>query len=77
MLSLLGVGLALAPAAAVDSVPVTGGLFALAGLFLGPLTGALFTVRQRRAAPTLQAQVSTIDAGVKTSCAAGGPRSAG
>jgi predicted MFS family arabinose efflux permease len=72
MLSLLGVGLALAPAAAAESVLVTGALFALSGVFLGPLTGALFTVRQQRAAPTLQAQVFTIGAGVKTSCAAGG-----
>jgi hypothetical protein len=72
MVSLLGVGLALAPAGAVGSILVTGGLFALSGVFLGPLTGALFTVRQQRAAKPLQAQVFTIGAGVKTSCAAGG-----
>jgi MFS family permease len=70
--SLLGVGLALAPAGAMSSIVVTGGLFALSGIFLGPLTGALFTVRQQRAAEPLQAQVFTIGAGVKTSCAAGG-----
>ncbi|MFL6065089.1 MAG: MFS transporter [Friedmanniella sp.] len=72
MVSLLGVGLPLAAAAAVGSLLLVGALFALSGVFLGPLTGALFTVRQRRAPAPLQAQVFTLGAGVKTSCAAGG-----
>jgi MFS family permease len=72
MVSMVGGGLPLALAAAVPSLLGVGALFALSGVFLGPLTGALFTVRQQRAPEPVQAQVFTIGAGLKTSCAAGG-----
>lgn len=72
MVSLLGVGLPLAAAAAVTPLPGVAALFALSGVFVGPLTGAVFTVRQDEAPEALQASVFTIGAGVKISCAAAG-----
>ena len=53
-------------------LPATAALFAVSGLFLGPFTGALFTVREDRAPEAARAQVFTISAGLKTTAAAAG-----
>jgi MFS family permease len=73
MFALLGIGTPLAlAAAATSSLPATAALFAVSGLFLGPFTGALFTVREDRAPEAARAQVFTISAGLKTTAAAAG-----
>ncbi|WP_375430477.1 MFS transporter [uncultured Friedmanniella sp.] len=77
MVSLLGVGLPLAAAAAVAPLAGVAALFGLSGLFVGPLTGAVFTVRQDEAPEALRASVFTIGAGMKLSCAAAGSALAG
>jgi hypothetical protein len=70
---LIGVGAALAPAAATTSSLVpTAALFALSGVFLGPFTGALFTTRKTHAPEAVWAQLFTISAGLKTTTAAAG-----
>ena len=75
--ALIGVGLPLAVASTTTSFPVLVLLFGSSGLFLGPLTGALFTVRQDRSPEQLKAQVFTIGAGLKTTTAATGAALAG
>ncbi|WP_375423230.1 MFS transporter [uncultured Friedmanniella sp.] len=77
MVSLLGVGLPLVAAAGLRSLPGLAVLLAVSGAFLGPLTGALFTVRQQHAPEELRASVFTLGAGVKMSCAAAGAALAG
>jgi MFS family permease len=73
MLTLVGVGAPLALAAATtSSLIVTAALFAVSGVFLGPLTGALFTTRQAHAPEAARAQVFAISAGLKTMAAAAG-----
>lgn len=77
MATLIGVGLPLALAAAASSISALAALFALAGLFLGPCTGALFTARQNHAPAPLPAQVFPLGAGIKTTAAATGAALAG
>jgi predicted MFS family arabinose efflux permease len=48
------------------------GLFAVAGLLFGPMTTALFTVRDREAPPAVRTQVFTIGAGMKVTAGATG-----
>src|SRR5215207_4335799 len=72
MIGLIGSGVPLAVAAGFSSLPLTALLFASSGVSLGPLTGALFTTRQRHASDQVQAQVFTIGAGLKTTIAATG-----
>jgi len=66
MFALIGVGAALALAAATTLwlVP-TAALFALSGAFLGRFTGVLFTTRQAHAPEAVRAQLFTISAGLK------------
>jgi len=73
MFALIGVGAALALAAATTLwlVP-TAALFALSGAFLGRFTGVLFTTRQAHAPEAVRAQLFTISAGLKTTTAAAG-----
>ena len=68
----LGPGALAVVAAVTSSLPATAALFAVSGLFLGPFTGALFTVREDRAPEAARAQVFTISAGLKTTAAAAG-----
>ena len=76
--ALLGIGVPLGLAAATtQSLAATAVLFAVSGLFLGPFTGALFTVRQAHAPTDARAQVFTISAGMKTTAAAAGAALAG
>lgn len=77
MAGTIGVGVPLGVAALAPSIPVLTGMFALSGVFLGPLTGALFTARQSHAPEGLQAQVFTLGAGIKTTAAAAGAALAG
>ncbi len=77
MVSLIGIGVPLAVAAASTSLAFTTVLFAVSGLSTGPFTGALFTARQDRAPEQLRAQVFTIAAGLKTTTAAAGAGLAG
>jgi predicted MFS family arabinose efflux permease len=73
MVTLIGVGAPLAVSAATTaSLPATAGLFAVSGVFIGPFTGALFTVRETNAPTEARAQVFTISAGLKTTSAAAG-----
>ena len=77
MVSLIGIGVPLAIAAASTSLTFTTVLFAVSGLSTGPFAGALFTARQDRAPEQLRAQVFTIAAGLKTTTAAAGAGLAG
>jgi hypothetical protein len=52
-------------------------LFAVAGSLFGPLTTALFTVRDREAPPAVRTQIFTIGAGMKVTAAAAGAALAG
>src|SRR5215213_8052534 len=72
MISLIGSGAALAVAAAVSSLPLAAVLFTASGVFIGPLTGALFTTRQEHATDEVRAQLFTMGAGLKTTSAAAG-----
>ena len=77
MLAMIGTGIPLAMAALSHSLLVTGVLFGLSGVMLGPFVGALFTTRHDRAPNEARAQVFTIGAGLKTSTAALGAALAG
>jgi MFS family permease len=77
MVTLVGVGVPLGVGALAPSIAALGALFALSGVFLGPLTGALFTARQDHAPDELRAQVFTLGAGLKTTAAAAGAALAG
>jgi MFS family permease len=68
---LVGCGLALGAVAALPGWwPLTMGLFALAGLFDGPLLAAVLQVRSAESPPHLRTQVFTLGAGLKVSAAA-------
>jgi MFS family permease len=68
---LVGCGLALGAIAALPGWwPLTVGLFALAGLFDGPLLAAVLQVRSAESPPHLRTQVFTLGAGLKVSAAA-------
>jgi predicted MFS family arabinose efflux permease len=77
MASLLGVGVPLVAAALTPSLPARLVLFAVSGLFDGPLLGALLTARQRHAPAAVRAQVFTLGAGAKITAAAAGAALAG
>jgi hypothetical protein len=68
--SMIGVGLPIALAAASPSIEVTGALFALSGIFIGPFGSALFTARTQFSAETVRTQVFTIGAGLKVTASA-------
>jgi Major Facilitator Superfamily len=69
---LVGVGLPLAAAAGASSAFAVAALFALSGLFQGPLFGALLTTRERQAPRPLHAQVFAVGAGAKMTASAAG-----
>jgi MFS family permease len=77
MAMLIGTGVPLAASAASSWLPLTVALFALSGLFTGPLLGALFTARDHYTSAQLRTQVFTIGAGLKTTAAAVGAALAG
>jgi predicted MFS family arabinose efflux permease len=73
MIALIGTGVPLALAAiTASSLPLTAGLFGLAGISVGPFAGALFTTRNLYAPEDVQAQVFTISAGLRLTIAAAG-----
>jgi hypothetical protein len=69
---LVGVGLPLAAASWASSAPVVAALFAVSGLFQGPLFGALLLTRQNQAPRPLRAQVFAVGAGAKITASAAG-----
>ncbi|WP_143736788.1 MFS transporter [Microbispora sp. GKU 823] len=76
-LAMLGLGLALAVAALAPSVTWAVLLFALAGLFDGPLLSATLRIRADHAPPRLRPQVFTLGAGLKITAASCGSAVAG
>lgn len=66
------VGLPLALAAAVPSLPLTAALFALSGLLTGPFAAALFLARNQLADEGIRTQVFTVGAGLKVGASAVG-----
>ncbi|MGK5449760.1 MFS transporter [Streptomyces radiopugnans] len=74
---LTGAGLGLAAAAAAPSFAVQAALFAVAGVFEGPLLSATLRIRADHSPPGVRAQVFTIGAGLKISAAACGSALAG
>lgn len=74
---LAGVGLPLAAAAFVSSLPGTIALFALAGFCNGPLFGAVLVIRNSCAPGQLRSQVFTLTAGAKITATAIGAVLAG
>ncbi|CAL9412955.1 hypothetical protein SUDANB106_01708 [Streptomyces sp. enrichment culture] len=74
---LTGAGLGLAAAAAAPSFAVQTALFAVAGVFEGPLLSATLRIRADHSPPGMRAQVFTIGAGLKISAAACGSALAG
>lgn len=72
MASLAGVGLLLAAATLVPTITLSVVAFAAAGLFLGPLTGAMFTTRHDRSPAPVRTQIFTITAGLRVSVTAAG-----
>ncbi|SFK31524.1 MFS transporter [Streptomyces pini] len=76
-LCLTGAGLGLAAAAAAPSFAVQVALFAVAGVFEGPLLSATLRIRADHSPPGVRAQVFTIGAGLKISAAACGSALAG
>ncbi|RQX10788.1 MFS transporter, partial [Micromonospora ureilytica] len=68
--AMVAVGVPLALAATVHSVPLAAALFALSGLFTGPFAAALFLARSQLAAEATRTQVFTIAAGLKVAAAA-------
>jgi hypothetical protein len=73
MIALIGTGVPLALAAlTASSLPLTAALFGVAGVCIGPFTGALFTTRKFYAPDDVQAQVFTITAGLRLTMAAAG-----
>jgi len=77
MVALVASGVPLAIAAAIHPLLPTAVFFAMSGLFLGPMVGALFTARHDEAPPQLRAQVFAVGAGVKTTAGACGAALAG
>ncbi|WP_374491866.1 MFS transporter [Streptomyces sp. ICN903] len=76
-LCLTGAGLGLAAAAAAPSFTAQAALFAVAGVFEGPLLSATLRIRADHSPPGVRAQVFTIGAGLKISAAACGSALAG
>ncbi len=74
---LTGAGLGLAAAAAAPSFAAQTALFAVAGVFEGPLLSATLRIRADHSPPGVRAQVFTIGAGLKISAAACGSALAG
>jgi MFS family permease len=72
VLGLVGVGVPLATAAASSSLAVMVALFALSGLFQGPLFGALLLTRERQAPQRQRAQVFAVSASAKITATATG-----
>jgi hypothetical protein len=72
LVGLVGVGLPLAAAAWASSAGVVAVLFALSGIFQGPLFGALMVTRERQAPRPLHAQVFAVGAGAKITASAAG-----
>ncbi|RAO07399.1 MFS transporter [Micromonospora noduli] len=68
--AMVAVGVPLAFAAAVHSLPPAAALFALSGLFTGPFAAALFLARSHLAAEAIRTQVFTIGAGLKVAASA-------
>ncbi|WP_444947669.1 MFS transporter [Micromonospora ureilytica] len=68
--AMVAVGVPLALAATVHSLPLAAALFALSGLFTGPFAAALFLARSQLAAEAIRTQVFTIAAGLKVAAAA-------
>ncbi|MFE9194439.1 MFS transporter [Micromonospora sp. NPDC007208] len=68
--AMVAVGVPLALAAAVHSLPLAAALFALSGLFTGPFAAALFLARSHLAAEAIRTQVFTIGAGLKVAASA-------
>ncbi|MGC4868457.1 MFS transporter [Micromonospora sp. DT53] len=68
--AMVAVGVPLALAASVHSLPLAAALFALSGLFTGPFAAALFLARSQLAAEAIRTQVFTIAAGLKVAAAA-------
>ncbi|QHC25082.1 MFS transporter [Streptomyces sp. GS7] len=75
--ALLGTGLALGAAALIPAPPVIVALFAIAGLFDGPLLTATLRIRADHAPARVRAQVFTLGAGLKITAAACGAALAG
>jgi MFS family permease len=73
MIALVATGAPLAVAAATtSSLTLTALLFGIAGIAVGPFTGAMFTTRKLYAPDEVQAQVFTISAGLRLTMAAAG-----
>jgi hypothetical protein len=77
LLGLVCVGVPLATAGTSSSPVVTAALFALSGLFSGPVFGALLVTRDRQAPPELRSQVFALGAGAKITASAAGAALAG
>jgi MFS family permease len=77
MVTLIGTGVPLTLAATSSWLPLTVALFAVSGVFTGPLLGALFTARDHYTSSCLRTQVFTLGAGLKTTAAAAGAALAG
>lgn len=69
---LIGTGVSLVGGAAVGSIITLATLFALSGLFNGPLFGALLLVRHQYAPDELRSQVFALGAGAKLTANAAG-----
>lgn len=74
---MLGIGLALAAAAFAPSVAWAVPLFAVAGLFDGPVLSATLRIRADHAPPRVRSQVFTLGAGLKITAGACGSALAG
>jgi predicted MFS family arabinose efflux permease len=68
--SMIGIGVPIALAAASPSIEVTAVLFGLSGTFIGPFGSALFTARTLYSAEAARTQVFTIGAGLKVTASA-------
>jgi MFS family permease len=70
--SMIGIGVPIALAAAAASIEGTAALFALSGVFVGPFGAALFTARTQYSTEAVRTQVFTIGAGLKVTASAFG-----
>lgn len=68
--SMIGIGVPIAAAAATPSIGATAAIFGLSGIFIGPFGAALFTARTHYAAEAVRTQVFTIGAGLKVTASA-------
>jgi MFS family permease len=69
-ISMIGIGVPIAIAAAAPSLEATAVLFGLSGVFIGPFGSALFLSRTQYAGPAVRTQVFTIGAGLKVTASA-------